>query len=102
MVQLEAVTGDKMCGVVRYCGEWPGHSNNGPAHAQWCGVELEEEIRGGGHGWVQVSITPIEEDCAGLNIHWPPSQTVQCVFTRVRPRQISYKRGLVVGCLTNK
>ena len=64
MVQLEAVTGDKMCGVVRYCGEWPGHSNNGPVHAQWCGVELEEEIRGGGHGWVQVSITPITEDCA--------------------------------------
>ena len=58
MVQLETVTGDKMCGVVRYCGEWPGagHTNTGPAHARWCGVELEEEIRGGGHGWVQVSI----------------------------------------------
>lgn len=97
MVQLETVTGDKMCGVVRYCGEWPGHTNNGPAHAQWCGVELEEEIRGGGHGWVQVSITPIEEDCAVINIHWPPSQTVQCVFTRVRPRQIGYRRGLVVS-----
>lgn len=54
MVQLETVTGDKMCGVVRYCGEWPGHTNNGPTHARWCGVELEEEIRGGGHGWVQV------------------------------------------------
>lgn len=61
MVQLETVTGDKMCGVVRYCGEWPGagHTNTGPAHARWCGVELEEEIRGGGHGWVQVSIVTL-------------------------------------------
>lgn len=60
MVQLETVTGDKMCGVVRYCGDWPGpgagHTSTGAAHARWCGVELEEEIRGGGHGWVQVSI----------------------------------------------
>ena len=58
MVQLETVTGDKMCGVVRYCGDWPGvgHTSTGPVHARWCGVELEEEIRGGGHGWVQVSI----------------------------------------------
>ena len=68
MVQLETVTGDKMCGVVRYCGEWPGHTNNGPTHARWCGVELEEEIRGGGHGWVQVSIAT-----QLVNIHGPDS-----------------------------
>ena len=49
MVQLETVTGDKMCGVVRYCGELhPG--------TRWAGVELEEEVRGGGQGWVQVSV----------------------------------------------
>ena len=56
MVQLETVTGDKMCGVVRYCGEWPGP---GPGTSRWCGVELEEEIRGGGHGWVQVSFSQL-------------------------------------------
>ena len=48
MVQLETDTGDKMCGVVRYCGDFPGR----PGH--WVGVEMEEEIRGGGNGWVQV------------------------------------------------
>ena len=48
MVQLETDTGDKMCGVVRYCGDFPGR----PGH--WVGVEMEEEIRGGCNGWVQV------------------------------------------------
>ena len=49
MVQLETVTGDKMCGVVRYCGDIP------PRPGAWVGVEMEEEVRGGYNGWVEVS-----------------------------------------------
>ena len=51
MVQLETDTGDKMCGVVRYCGDFPGR----PGH--WVGVEMEEELRGGCNGWVQVKLS---------------------------------------------
>ena len=48
MVQLETEAGDKMCGVVRYCGDYPQR----PGH--WVGVELEDEVRGGSNGWTQV------------------------------------------------
>jgi len=47
MVQLETEAGDKMCGVVRYCGDYPQR----PGH--WVGVELEDEVRGGSNGWTQ-------------------------------------------------
>ena len=48
MVQLETVTGDKMCGVVRYMGDIP------PRPGHWVGVEMEEEVRGGHNGWMEV------------------------------------------------
>ena len=43
MVQLETATGAAVCGLVRY---------KGP---DTLGVELEEEVRGGGSGWAQVN-----------------------------------------------
>ena len=49
MVQLETQLGEQLCGVVRYCGEVPGRAG------RWVGVEMEEEIRGGGNGWAQVT-----------------------------------------------
>ena len=54
MVQLETQLGEQLCGVVRYCGEVPGRTG------RWVGVEMEEEIRGGGNGWAQVNC---REDC---------------------------------------
>ena len=54
MVQLETQLGEQLCGVVRYCGEVPGRTG------RWVGVEMEEEIRGGGNGWAQVTC---REDC---------------------------------------
>ena len=49
MVQLETQHGEQLCGVVRYCGDVPGRVG------RWVGVEMEEEIRGGGNGWAQVT-----------------------------------------------
>ena len=49
MVQLETQHGEQLCGVVRYCGDVPGRTG------RWVGVEMEEEIRGGGNGWAQVN-----------------------------------------------
>ena len=51
MVQLETQHGEQLCGVVRYCGDVPGRAG------RWVGVEMEEEIRGGGNGWAQVTVT---------------------------------------------
>ena len=50
MVQLETVQGDRLAGVVRYTGPVPGRQGTA-----WAGVELEEEVRGGGSGWIQAS-----------------------------------------------
>ena len=69
-------------GSRRYCGEWPGNTNNGTAHARWCGVELEEDIRGGGHGWVQVSIVtqPV------VNKYWWARQCTECLHESDRDK----------------
>ena len=47
MVQLETQQGEQMFGVVKYIGDVPGPG-------RWAGVEMEEEVRGGNNGWVQV------------------------------------------------
>ena len=47
MVQLETQQGEKLFGVVKYIGDVPGPG-------RWAGVEMEEEVRGGNNGWIQV------------------------------------------------
>ena len=49
MVQLETQQGEQMFGVVKYIGDVPGPG-------RWAGVEMEDEVRGGNNGWLQVSI----------------------------------------------
>ena len=49
MVQLETQQGEQLFGVVRYIGDAPGQGG------RWAGVEMEDEVRGGNNGWIQVS-----------------------------------------------
>ena len=49
MVQLETQQGEQLFGVVRYIGDVHGQGG------RWAGVEMEEEVRGGNNGWMQVS-----------------------------------------------